>query len=596
MAESTHWCQGGMRKWDSSDGYVICPCCSKKWVCLCVSWIRDLHPKQNISKFHENSKIGFWDCNQFMRTCKQYKATSKKTIKTLKTLLCESLKISAHSEIKITSSHIKQAIVCPNRTPAPVSSMLPDRFCTNVSALRIRFSPLKYKAKVINLPMTMSAIKFDKCQVAATLSLIYTVRLGKTCCSQCVATRGYSPFPFSDVFCYVMESFKMYQDVIQHGEVDSTWKSKTAFGWISRSVTHWDIHIAWVLQCGEVCGRSAATGDILVAFLCSLRCLVDWGAKLYKPIGVRFIGSNSCHKSVACMSLKHQESIRRYFTSVSHLIRPNFHPLALHLSKKKCSTTYATWVCTSSARANQQHWPTIYYFPCIPHDLSWSNVRCMTVLTVWWCPFSIIEAMLCIGSGWSAVGWTGTLHLVTHTQSKFIKVVVTIVTNRLFTAAKRPTIEGNCRTGGVGGAFVMVTTLDHAALTAGLWLTFFLICSLWAKMQISSDYQDPHGLLIDRLQWLYCRCPCGGWLRRLGLWKQELRKRNQDEWMNGWMNEWINPSIDQSINQPINKSIQVRSISIPAHQEWCWGDCWISPIACRIRHLGTSFRQEKPNI
>ena len=67
MAESTHWCQGGMRKWDSSDGYVICPCCSKKWVCLCVSWIRDLHPKQNISKFHVNSKIGFWDCNQFMR-------------------------------------------------------------------------------------------------------------------------------------------------------------------------------------------------------------------------------------------------------------------------------------------------------------------------------------------------------------------------------------------------------------------------------------------------------------------------------------------------------------------------------------------------
>jgi len=145
-----------------------------------------------------------------------------KTIKILKALLCESLKISAHSEIKITSSHIKQAIVCPNRTPAPVSSMLPDRFCTNVSALRIRFSPLKYKAKVINLPMTMSATKFDKCQVAATLSLIYTVRLGKTCCSQCVATRGYSPFPFSDVFCYVMESFKMYQDVIQHGEVDST--------------------------------------------------------------------------------------------------------------------------------------------------------------------------------------------------------------------------------------------------------------------------------------------------------------------------------------------------------------------------------------
>ena len=58
------------------------------------------------------------------------------------------------------------------------------------------------------------------------------------------------------------------------------------------------------------------------------------------------------------------------------------------------------------------------YLPCIPHDLSWSNVRCsMTVLTVWWCLFSIIKAMLCIGSGWSAVGWTGTLHLVTHTHT-----------------------------------------------------------------------------------------------------------------------------------------------------------------------------------
>ena len=41
------------------------------------------------------------------------------------------------------------------------------------------------------------------------------------------------------------------------------------------------------------------------------------------------------------------------------------------------------------------------YFPCISHDLSWSNVRCMTV---WWGLFSI-EAMICIGSGWSSIGW-----------------------------------------------------------------------------------------------------------------------------------------------------------------------------------------------
>ena len=167
--------------------------------------------------------------------------------------------------------------------------------------------------------------------------------------------------------------------------MDSAWKSKTALGWIcgsqmqkcdwcfllchgtfqnvSRCDSAWCTSVKWIppenqkrlsdeslevwhietftslecfsvklFQCGEVCGRSAATGDISVAFLCSLRCLADWGAKLYKPIGVRFIGSNSYHKSVASMSLKHQESIRRYFTSVSHLIQPNFHPLALHLS------------------------------------------------------------------------------------------------------------------------------------------------------------------------------------------------------------------------------------------------------------------------
>ena len=114
-------------------------------------------------------------------------------------------------------------------------------------------------------------------------------------------------------------------------------------------------------------------------------------------------------------------SIKNQFVATLRVSHTLFDQIFIHwhfiCQKKNCSTTYATWVCTSSARANQQHWPTIYYFPCIPHDLSWSNVRCMTVLTVWWCPFSIIEAMLCIGSGWSAVGWTGTLHLVTHTHT-----------------------------------------------------------------------------------------------------------------------------------------------------------------------------------
>ena len=174
------------------------------------------------------------------------------------------------------------------------------------------------------------------------------------------------------------------------------------------------------------------------------------------------------------------------------------------------------------------------YLPCIPHDLSSSNVRCsMTVLTVWRCLFSIIEAMLCIGSGYSAVGWTGTLHLVAHTQtrSKYIKVAATIVTNHLFTAAKRPTIEGNCQTGSVGGAFVMVTTLDHAELYQ--WQDFD-----WPSLNLqpmSKDaniikYQDPHGLLIERLQWLDRVWPAAPG------WGKETK----------WRNESINESINQS--------------------------------------------------
>ena len=67
--------------------------------------------------------------------------------------------------------------------------------------------------------------------------------------------------------------------------VDPTWRSKTAFGWICKSTAHWDIHIPWVLQCGEVCDPSAAMGQCFVAFLCSLRCLVDGGANSCKPIG-----------------------------------------------------------------------------------------------------------------------------------------------------------------------------------------------------------------------------------------------------------------------------------------------------------------------
>ena len=189
---------------------------------------------------------------------------------------------------------------------------------------------------VINLPMAMSAIKFDKCQVAAILSLIYCKV--KTCC-QCVATRGYSPFPFSDVFCYVMEPFKMYQDVIQHGVLIGFWHC-TSIKWIppenqkqlsDESVEVWHIETFTSLEffsvklshCGEVCGRSAAKGDILVAFLCSLRCLVDCSAKWSKPIhALKFI-SQICGMYVPQASRinspVHSECLTPYSTKFSSI-------------------------------------------------------------------------------------------------------------------------------------------------------------------------------------------------------------------------------------------------------------------------------------
>ena len=145
--------------------------------------------------------------------------------------------------------------------------------------------------------------------------------------------------------------------------------------------------------------------------------------------------------------------------------------------KIDCSTTYATWVCTSSVRANQQHWPIIYpAFPTTLVEAMW-DVVWLYWLYVWRCLFSIIKAMICIGSGWSAVGWTGTLHLVTHTHTDTLKVYqsCSYYSYKPLVHSCKDThhFEGNCQTGGVCGAFVMVTTLDHAALTAGLWLTFF---------------------------------------------------------------------------------------------------------------------------
>ena len=110
-----------------------------------------------------------------------------------------------------------------------------------------------------------------------------------------------------------------------------------------------------------------------------------------------------------------------------------------------------------------------------------------------------------------------------------------------------PPTKTTRRTGGVSGASVMVPTLDHSALTVGelihsralidlLWIVSCL-STLSAKVQISSKfikYQDPNGLLINRLHWLYCRC---GRLR-LGSWKRGTEEKKPE-----WMNESINQTI-----------------------------------------------------
>ena len=126
-------------------------------------------------------------------------------------------------------------------------------------------------------------------------------------------------------------------------------------------------------------------------------------------------------------------------------------------------------------------------------------------------------------------------HTHAQTRSKYIKVAATIVTNHLFTAAKRPTIEGNCQTGGVCGAIVMVTTLDHAALYHRQdfdWPSLNL--QPMSKNANIIKYQDPHGLLIERLQWLDRVWPAAP------PWGKETKSRNE------WRNESINQSIKQS--------------------------------------------------
>ena len=77
VTESTHWSRGGMRKWDSSDGYVICPCCSKKWVRLESGTSTRNRPFQ-FRKLDFETAI-----NSCVWTCKQY--STNQQAKSLKT-------------------------------------------------------------------------------------------------------------------------------------------------------------------------------------------------------------------------------------------------------------------------------------------------------------------------------------------------------------------------------------------------------------------------------------------------------------------------------------------------------------------------------
>ena len=216
MAESQHWSQTGMRKWDSSDGTS--------------TQNRPFRKFQNWILKH-----------QFMRMHMQTVLTNKQN----------------HH----TSWH-EQAIASP-QIPEPVSSMLPDRFCskntkkwieteeTNVSALRICFPTLEIQNKGdrsaddnVSNQVWQNAKLLRLCWING-----FTVRLVKTCCSQCVAT-----------CCYVMEPFKMYQNVIQHGILIGFWHC-TSTKWIppedqrrlsDESVEVWHIETFTSLECFSV--------------------------------------------------------------------------------------------------------------------------------------------------------------------------------------------------------------------------------------------------------------------------------------------------------------------------------------------------------
>ena len=104
------------------------------------------------AKHFEHSKIGFWDCNQFMRMHMQtVRSNKQKPSKPWKLSVCESL----HSLKSWSPAHPTRSDRLPKPNPracfqhAASAPSVNWKLETNVSALRICFLPLKYKAKVI---------------------------------------------------------------------------------------------------------------------------------------------------------------------------------------------------------------------------------------------------------------------------------------------------------------------------------------------------------------------------------------------------------------------------------------------------------------
>ena len=164
---------------------------------------------------------------------------------------------------------------------------------------------------------------------------------------------------------------------------------------------------------------------------------------------------------------------------------------------------------------------------------------------VWWCLFSIIEAMICMGSGSSSVGWTGTLHLVTHNQSYRNKALVQ-------SQQRDPPLKGTveqvvfvAHSSWLEPRIIRLETPMVAELISwspGLWLTFFEAptASPVYEQNIANiiKYKDPHWLLIDR-QWLYCWCP---WWPAAPRFVEAGTEEKEPEWMNEWINQSNNPS------------------------------------------------------